>query len=82
MTIDEDVADTLTQAGFPVETGAFPFARSDVRLREARRGSLADSGLGAAGTWSTDMDENQQPWGGKVARSGGGVRNIEDGAVG
>ena len=33
------------------------------------------------GNWGSESDENQQPWGGQVARSAGGRRDLEDAAV-
>ncbi len=83
VTIDENVAQTLTRAGFPVEAGAFPFRRDRTSVFAKLDAAPSPSQAWALrGTWSTDTDENQQPWGGTVARSGGGVRDIEDGALG
>jgi hypothetical protein len=86
VTISDDAAfdaiSAIRAAGFDVETGVVPFDRDrtaaivklDWAPRPAHRLSLR-------GTYAEERDENQQAWGGLVARSAGGVRRIEDTAV-
>ena len=81
--IEEDVAEVLSQAGFPVERGTLPFRRDRTSVFAKLDAAPSPSQAWALrGTWSADTDENQQPWGGLVARSGGGVRDIKDEAIG
>jgi len=83
VTIDEEDAATIRGLGFPVVTGVLPYDRGRTsvfaRLDTAPTGAQA---WALRGAWATESDENQQPWGGLVARSGGGVRDIQDWSAG
>ncbi|MEP6470857.1 MAG: TonB-dependent receptor [Acidobacteriota bacterium] len=79
---DPEVLSAIRAAGFMVQSGVVPFDRDrtaaivklDWAPRPAHRLSLR-------GTYAEEKDENQQAWGGLVARSAGGVRRIEDSAL-
>ncbi len=82
VTIDEQAVDVIQAAGFDVESGVFPFGRDRTSVLAKLDATLSASQSWALrGTWSAETDENQQPWGGLVAKSGGGVRDIDDAAV-
>lgn len=82
VTIPDEAIPAVRDQGFEIEKGAQPFERSrnqgilklDWTVRPSHYLSLR-------GTYATEEDENQHPWGGLVARSGGGVRRIEDSGI-
>ena len=78
---DADIA-MIRSNGFDVHNGVITFDRNGT----ATLGKLdflpsPSHALSLRGTNARALDENQQPWGGLVARSNGGVGNIEDAAV-
>ena len=83
VTISDDDVTMIRAAGFDIENGVVPFDRNadslfgrlDVLPSPSHTVSLR-------GTYARSHDENQQAWGGLVARSAGGVRTLEDGSVG
>jgi hypothetical protein len=78
---DKDVA-MIRSSGFDVQNGAVPFDRNATSwLGKLDFLPSASHALSLRGTYARGLDENQQPWGGLVARSNGGVRNVEDSAV-
>ncbi len=78
---DADVA-MIRSSGFDVQNGAVPFERNGTSwLGKLDLLPSASHALSLRGTYARGLDENQQPWGGLVARSNGGVRNVEDSAV-
>jgi len=78
---DADVA-MIRSSGFDVRNGAVPFDRNGTTyLGKLDLLPSPSNALSLRGTYGRALDENQQPWGGLVARSNGGVRNIEDAAV-
>ena len=81
--ISDDAIDAIQDAGFfDVEKGAVPFDRDRTAAIVKLDWSLRPSHyLSLRGTYAEEEDENQHPWGGLVARSGGGVRRIEDSAL-
>ena len=79
--LDKDVA-MIRAAGFDVQNGVVPFDRNG----DAWFGKLdflpsTSHSVSLRGTYARSLDENQQPWGGLVARSGGGVRSLRDATV-
>jgi outer membrane receptor for ferrienterochelin and colicin len=78
--IEPDVAAAIEAAGFlDVAAGTFPYERGRTSVVGKIDASLAPSQAWAIrANWGSDTDENQQPWGGLVARSGGGVRDVDD----
>jgi outer membrane receptor for ferrienterochelin and colicin len=82
VTISDDAIDAIVAAGFDVENGAVPFDRDRTAAIVKLDWSLRPSHyLSLRGTYAEEEDENQHAWGGLVARSGGGVRRIEDSAL-
>jgi outer membrane receptor for ferrienterochelin and colicin len=81
--ISDDAIDAIQDAGFVnVEKGAVPFDRDRTAAIVKLDWSLrASHYLSLRGTYAEEEDENQHAWGGLVARSGGGVRRIEDSAL-
>jgi hypothetical protein len=79
---DEDVA-MIRAKGFDIENGVVPFDR-DADTFFGRLDLLPSSShtFSLRGTYARSLDENQQAWGGTVARSNGGVRTLEDGSIG
>jgi len=79
ITISDETVSVVRAAGFELENGVLPFERDRqgvmLKLDGAPTGSHAVTGRA---TYSSENDENQQPWGGLVARSGGGVRKLRD----
>jgi hypothetical protein len=78
-----DAAVQLIQAnGFDVTNGEVPFDRDrSTYLLKLDLLAGANHAFAVRGSFSEESDENQQTWGGLVARSGGGVRDLEDTAV-
>jgi hypothetical protein len=83
VTISDEAIDAIQDAGFvDVEKGAVPFDRDRTATIVKLDWSLRPSHyLSLRGTYAEEEDENQHAWGGLVARSGGGVRRIEDSAL-
>jgi len=78
---DADVA-MIQSSGFDVQNGAVPFDRNGTTwLGKLDFLPSPSHTLSLRGTYGRGLDQNQQPWGGLVARSNGGVRNIEDASV-
>ncbi|HLN93569.1 MAG TPA: TonB-dependent receptor, partial [Thermoanaerobaculia bacterium] len=80
--ISDETVSSARRSGFDVENGGIPFERNRSTsllkldwLRSSRHS------ISLRGTYAEEKDENQQRWGGLVARSGGGVRKIEDTAL-
>jgi hypothetical protein len=68
--------------GFEVERGVLPFDRTrSTGLLKLDWIPGSRHSFSLRGTYAEEKDENQQGWGGLVARSGGGVRRVEDSAV-
>ncbi len=83
VTISDDDVAMIRAAGFDIQNGVVPFDRNG----ESVFGRLdlmpsASHTFSLRGTYARSLDENQQAWGGPVARSNGGVQNLEDGTVG
>jgi hypothetical protein len=80
--ISDEAVSVIRQAGFDVKNGVVPFGRdrSTYLLKLDWVPGSSDT-FALRGTDSQETDENQQAWGGLVARSGGGVRRIEDTAL-
>ncbi|MFN2384719.1 MAG: TonB-dependent receptor domain-containing protein [Thermoanaerobaculia bacterium] len=81
-TIGDQTVAVIRSAGFELENGVVPFERDrqSVLLKlDAAPG--ASHSLSAKATYSSENDENQQPWGGLVARSGGGARDLRDASL-
>jgi outer membrane receptor protein involved in Fe transport len=83
VTISDHAIDVIREAGFlDVEKGVLPFGRhADTYLLKLDWVPESSHSFGLRGTYSKETDENQQAWGGLIARSGGGVRKIEDTAL-
>jgi hypothetical protein len=82
VTISDEAIIAIRAAGFDVEKDAVPFDRDRTAAIVKLDWSLRPSHyLSLRGTYAEEEDENQHPWGGLVARSGGGVRRIEDSAL-
>jgi outer membrane receptor for ferrienterochelin and colicin len=82
VTISDVAIEAIQDAGFDVENGAVPFDRDRTAAIVKLDWSLRPSHyLSLRGTYAEEEDENQHAWGGLVARSGGGVRRIEDSAL-
>lgn len=79
ITIPDETAELIRSAGFALESGAVPFARDRQSVLLKLDGVPgASHAITGRATYSSERDENQQPWGGLVARSGGGVRKLRD----
>ncbi len=82
VTISDAAVALISARGFDVQNGVVPYAKerstflAKLDLVPGSRSSFA-----LRGTYSKEKDENQQAWGGLVARSNGGVRDIKDTAV-
>ena len=83
VTISDDDVTMIRAAGFDIQNGVVPFDRNADSLF-GRLDFLPSPShtFSLRGTYARSLDENQQAWGGLVARSSGGVRNLEDGSVG
>ena len=82
VTISDADAAMIRANGFDVQNGVVPFDRNGTTwLGKLDFLPSAGHALSLRGTYARALDENVQPWGGLVARSSGGVRNIEDAAV-
>jgi hypothetical protein len=79
--LDADV-DLIRAAGFEIQNGAVPFDRNGTTyLGKLDVLPSPSHAFSLRGTYARALDENQQPWGGLVAQSNGGVRSIEEAAV-
>lgn len=81
---DADVA-LIRSQGFSIENGNVPYeVRGTNALVKVDAALSPAVFLTARGNWSKGKDENQQQWGGLVAKSAGGVRDSRDttGALG
>jgi hypothetical protein len=79
-----DVA-LIRSRGFAVENGNVPYrVRGDSLVVKLDHQFSPSHSVIARGNWSQGLDENQQPWGGLLARSAGGARDSRDvaGALG
>jgi hypothetical protein len=82
VTISDEAVSLIREAGFDVENGVVPFGRDrSTYLLKLDWLPGSSETFTVRGTDSRETDENQQAWGGLVARSGGGVRRIEDTAL-
>jgi hypothetical protein len=82
--LDEDVA-LIRSRGFEIESGNVRYkVLGDSLVVKLDHQFSQSHTVTARGNWSQGLDENQQPWGGLVARSAGGARDSRDvaGAVG
>ncbi|MBC8647233.1 MAG: carboxypeptidase regulatory-like domain-containing protein, partial [Thermoanaerobaculia bacterium] len=82
VTISDAAVAAVSSAGFDIQNGAIPFNRE--RTTYLGKFDLVphqSHSFALRGTYSEETDENQQTWGGLVARSNGGVRDIKDTAV-
>ena len=83
VTISDADFDMIRAAGFDIQNGVVPFDRNaDSVFGRLDLLPSPSHAFSLRGTYARSLDENQQAWGGPVARSSGGVRNLEDGAVG
>ncbi len=75
---DADVA-LIRSRGFAIDNGNVPYeARGDSLVVKLDHQFSQSHTIMARGNWSQGLDENQQPWGGLVARSAGGARDTRD----
>jgi hypothetical protein len=82
VTIPENAVAAIRANGFDVQNGAVPFSRSgDTFLLRLDLLTNASNTFALRGTYAKEEDENQQPWGGLVARTNGGAREIRDTAL-
>ena len=82
VTISDEAVSVIRQAGFDVENGIVPFGRDrNTYLLKLDWVPAPSHTFAIRGTDSRETDEDQQAWGGLTARSGGGVRRIEDTAL-
>ncbi len=82
VTISDAAVALIRANGFDVTNGEVPFARDrSTYLLKLDLLAGANHAFAVRGSYSEESDENQQSWGGLVARSGGGVRDLEDTAV-
>src|SRR6185503_10857632 len=73
----------IRAAGFDIQNGAVPFNQNaDMFFGRLDLLPSPSQTFSLRGTWARSHDENQQAWGGLVARSSGGVRDLDDGSVG
>jgi hypothetical protein len=82
VTISDAAVALIRANGFDVTNGEVPFDRDrSTYLLKLDLLAGANHAFALRGSYSEESDENQQTWGGLVARSGGGVRDLEDTAV-
>jgi hypothetical protein len=82
VTISDAAVALIRANGFDVTNGEVPFNRDrSTYLLKLDLLAGANHAFAVRGSYSEESDENQQTWGGLVARSGGGVRDLEDTAV-
>lgn len=75
---DADVA-LIRSQGFAIENGNVPYeVRNDNVVLKLDNSFSASELLTLRGNWSKGKDENQQTWGGLVARTAGGTRDARD----
>jgi hypothetical protein len=78
---DADVA-MIRSSGFDIQNGVVPFDRNGASyLGKLDLMPSPSHALSLRGTYARGFDESLQPWGGLVARSNGGARNIKDRAI-
>jgi len=82
VTISDAAVALIRANGFDVQNGVVPYNKDrNTYLAKLDLVPGSRNAFALRGTFSEETDENQQAWGGLVARSGGGVRDIEDTAV-
>jgi outer membrane receptor protein involved in Fe transport len=82
VTISDAAVALIQSKGFDVQNGVVPFARDrNTYLLKLDLVPSASHSVAMRGTYSEESDQNQQAWGGLVARSSGGVRDLKDIAV-
>jgi hypothetical protein len=82
VTISDEAVAVIRANGFDVTNGEVPFDRDrSTYLLKLDLLAGANHAFALRGSYSEESDENQQTWGGLVARSGGGVRDLEDTAI-
>jgi hypothetical protein len=78
---DADVA-MIRSSGFDIQNGVVSFDRNGASyLGKLDLLPSPSHTLSLRGTYARGFDESLQPWGGVVARSNGGARNIKDRAI-
>jgi hypothetical protein len=83
VTISNADVEMISSSGFDIQNGVVPFDRNaDALFGRLDLLPSPSHAISLRGTYEQALDENRQPWGGLVARSSGGVRNLKDGAVG
>ncbi len=79
VTITDEAVSVIRQDGFDVQNGVVPFDQDrNTVLAKLDWTPSSSHAFALRGSYSDESDENQQPWGGLVAESGGGVRDIRD----
>ncbi len=82
VTISDANVALIRSKGFDAQNGTVPYGKDrNTFLLKLDLVASASSSFGLRGTYSKETDENQQAWGGLVARSGGGVRDVRDTSV-
>jgi len=82
VTISDAAVALIRARGFDAQNGVVPYDKErNTYLLKLDLVPAASHSFALRGTFSEETDENQQSWGGLVARSGGGVRDIEDSAL-
>jgi len=82
VTISDAAVAVIRANGFDVSNGEIPFDRDrNTYILKLDLLAGASHAFALRGNFSEETDENQQSWGGLVARSNGGVRDLEDTAV-
>jgi outer membrane receptor protein involved in Fe transport len=80
--ISKEAFDAIGEKGFTFDTAPTSFDRGRTSVFAKLDAAPSPSQAWALrGNWGSESDENQQPWGAKVARSAGGRRDLEDAAV-
>jgi len=71
--------DILRRSGFPVETGNVPYERNSTQILAKIDHELAlNNTLSVRFNWADELNENIEPWGGIVAKSGGAFVDSRD----
>jgi hypothetical protein len=82
ITINPDAVRIAIRNGFEIASDVLPFDRNrSTWLLKLNWIPASRHSFSLRGTYAEEKDENQQGWGGLVARSGGGVRRVEDSAL-
>jgi outer membrane receptor protein involved in Fe transport len=82
VTISDAAVAVIRAANFDVQNGVVPYDKErSTLLAKLDLVPGSRNAFALRGTYSEERDENQQAWGGLVARSNGGVRDIQDTAV-